>query len=168
MLNFFGYSWNSWFFHDLFDLFEVFRIKLLSTVRHKHVIFIIRFAIKFHIELAICGRWASLSKNVFFMKNIAFGLTLMRNYPRIFVLPTQLQILIKISRIGLPGNSVKICISWDLASLTESDKIFGLKKSPQRKNSFSEFSLCTKGGKKIWFISYEPYDIISFDMLSPG
>ena len=50
----------------IFSTFSRFFIeKLLSTVRHKHVIFIIGFAIKFHIELLICGCWAPLSKNGF-------------------------------------------------------------------------------------------------------
>ena len=52
----------------------------------------------------------------------------MRKHPRILVLPTQLQILIKISRIGFPGNQVKIFISRDSASLTESKTVFGLEK----------------------------------------
>ena len=37
--------------------------------------------------------------------------TFRRKHPRISVLPTQLQILIKISRIGFPGNQFKIFIS---------------------------------------------------------
>jgi len=56
--------------HDFFELFKVFRIKLLSTARHKHVICIIRFAIKFHVGLFLSGRWARLGKNGFIRKTI--------------------------------------------------------------------------------------------------
>ena len=56
--------------HDFFELFKVFRIKLLSTARHKHVICIIRCAIKFHVGLFLSGRWARLGKNGFIGKTV--------------------------------------------------------------------------------------------------
>ena len=52
----------------------------------------------------------------------------MKNRPRILALPTQLQIFIEISRIELPGNQVKIFISLDSASFTESETLFRLQK----------------------------------------
>ena len=52
----------------------------------------------------------------------------MRKHPRILVLPTQLGFVIKISRIGLPGNQFKIFISWESASLTVSETVFELRK----------------------------------------
>ena len=48
--------------------------------------------------------------------------------PRILVQPTQLRIFIKISKIEFPGNQVKIFISWDSASLTESETLFQYQK----------------------------------------
>ena len=64
----------------------------------------------------------------------------MRKHLRILVLPTQLRFFLKISRIGFPGNPVKIFISRDSASFTESETVFEPEKSPQEKGS-SEFSL---------------------------
>ena len=55
--------------------------------------------------------------------------TFVRNRPRILMLPTQLRILIKISRTGFPGNVTKIFISRESASLTESETLFGLEKN---------------------------------------
>ena len=52
----------------------------------------------------------------------------MRKHLRILVLPTQLGFVIKISRIGLPGNQFKIFISWESASLTVSETVFELRK----------------------------------------
>ena len=54
--------------------------------------------------------------------------TFIRKPPRIFVLPTQLQIFIEISRIELPGNQIKIFISSDSASFTDSETLFRLQK----------------------------------------
>ena len=54
--------------------------------------------------------------------------TFMKKRPRILALPTQLQIFIEISRIELPGNQVKIFISLDSASFTESGTLFRLQK----------------------------------------
>ena len=54
--------------------------------------------------------------------------TFMRKHPRILVLPTQLKIFITIAKIGFPGNQIKIFISRDSASLTESKTVFGLEK----------------------------------------
>ena len=65
MLNFSQIFWN---IHDFSDFFEVFRIKLLSTVTHKDVICIVRVAIKFHIGLSMSGRWLRLGKNGFIAK----------------------------------------------------------------------------------------------------
>ena len=56
--------------------------------------------------------------------NKAMRPTYIRKRLRIFVLPTQLQIFIKISRIGFPGNQVKIFISRDSATLNESKTVF--------------------------------------------
>ena len=64
----------------------------------------------------------------------------MGKHPRILVPPTQLQNFIKISRIGFPGNLVKIFISWDSASLTESENLFGLRKIITGKNFASRNS----------------------------
>ena len=50
--------------------------------------------------------------------------SLMKKRPRILTLPTQLQIFIEISSIELPGNQVKIFISLDSASFTESGTLF--------------------------------------------
>ena len=54
--------------------------------------------------------------------------TFMKKRPRILVLPTQLLIFIEISKIELPGNQVKIFISLDSASFTESKTLFRLQK----------------------------------------
>ena len=70
MLNFYEIFSNILGYSEFFDLFEVFRIKLLSTARHKHVICIIRFAMKFRIEQSLCGHWAWLGKNGFISKTI--------------------------------------------------------------------------------------------------
>ena len=50
------------------------------------------------------------------------------------------EFLSQLSRIGFPGNQVKIFISPDSASFTESETVFEPEKSPQEKGS-SEFSL---------------------------
>ena len=56
--------------------------------------------------------------------------------------PTQLQIFIKISRIGFPGNQVKNYISSDSEFFTESESLFGLgkictgKKSAPRNSAY--------------------------------
>jgi len=60
--------------------------------------------------------------------------TYMKKRPRILALPTQLQIFIRISRIGLPGIQVKIFISRESASVTESETRFGLRKIFTGKN----------------------------------
>ena len=52
----------------------------------------------------------------------------MEKRPRILALPTQLQFFIEISRIEFPGNQVKIFISLDSASFTESETLFRLQK----------------------------------------
>ena len=44
------------------------------------------------------------------------------------MLPTQLKIFIKISRVGFPWNLAKFFISLDSASLTESENLFGPRK----------------------------------------
>jgi len=59
----------------------------------------------------------------------------MKNHLRILLLPTQLQIFIKISRTGFPGNQVKIFISLDSEFFTESDSLFGLEKISTGKKS---------------------------------
>ena len=41
-------------------------------------------------------------------------------------IPTQLQIVIKIARIVLPGNQIKNFITLESASLTEKELLFGL------------------------------------------
>ena len=55
---------------------------------------------------------------------IAIRQTFMRNHPRIWVLPTQLQIFITLPKTGFPGNLLKIFISSDSASFTESETLF--------------------------------------------
>ena len=52
----------------------------------------------------------------------------MEKRPRILALPTQLQIFIRISRIGFPWIQVKIFISRESASLTVLKTLFGLEK----------------------------------------
>ena len=52
----------------------------------------------------------------------------MKKHLRILVLPTQLRFLIKISRIGFPGNPVEIFTSLDSASRTESEILFQYEK----------------------------------------
>ena len=59
---------------------------------------------------------------------IAMRHNFIRKHPRIFVQPTQLRVSMKISSIRLPGNRVKIFISWDSASLTESESVFEYQK----------------------------------------
>jgi len=56
----------SWFF----DFFEVFHIKLLNPIEPSHVLGTIRFSIKFHVGLSICGHWAWLSNNGFISKTV--------------------------------------------------------------------------------------------------
>ena len=60
--------------------------------------------------------------------------SLMKKRPRILTLPTQLQIFIEISSIELPGNQVKIFISLDSASFTESETLFRIQKISTGKN----------------------------------
>ena len=50
------------------------------------------------------------------------------------MLPTQLQIFDKISRVGFPGNQVKNFISWDSEFFTESESPFGIGKISTGKN----------------------------------
>ena len=64
----------------------------------------------------------------------------MRKHPRILVLPTQLKIFITISKIGFPGNQIKIFISWDSASLIESNNLFEPRKISTRKKPVSRNS----------------------------
>ena len=66
--------------------------------------------------------------------------TFIRIHPRIWRLPTQLRILIEISRIGFPGNLTKIFISRESASLTESETLFGLEKNSTGKKLASRNS----------------------------
>ena len=74
----------------------------------------------------------------------------MKKRPRILALPTQLQIFIEISRIELPGNQVKIFISLDSASFTESETLFRLQK--------------ISTGKK-WLLGIQPrYKFIQIEM----
>ena len=70
----------------------------------------------------------------------------MKKRPRMLALPTQLQIFMKISRIGFPGNQVKIFVSWESASLTESESLFGpLKISTGKK-------LASRNSAYLWFM----------------
>ena len=68
--------------------------------------------------------------------------------PRILTLPTQLQIFIEISRIEFSGNQVKIFISLDSASLTESETLFRLQKISTGKK------FASRNSAYIWSIIY--------------
>ena len=61
---------------------------------------------------------------------------MIRIRPRILGLPTQFKIFIEISRIEFPRNQVKIFISLDSASLTESETLFGAQKISTEKKLF--------------------------------
>ena len=54
--------------HDFFDFFEVFRIKLFCTVSYSHVLYIIRFSIKFCVGEILSSRCATLCKIVIYQK----------------------------------------------------------------------------------------------------
>ena len=69
--------------------------------------------------------------------------TFMKKLPRILPLPTQLSIFIEISRIELAGDLVKIFISLDSASFTESETQFRLQKISTGKKSASRNSAYT-------------------------
>ena len=71
MLKFYQYSWISMIF---FDFFEVFRRKLFCAARFSHVVCTIRFLIKFHSVMFICGHWEGLRENSFIPKMSKIGI----------------------------------------------------------------------------------------------
>ena len=168
-----------------FHFSEVFRAKVFCTVSYSHVIDIIRLPIKFHVGLSMSGRGGRRGKNGFIQKmwfyvgwncvgslkiketytkkhpritgklRIAMWHTFIRKHPRKLVLPTQLQIFIKISRIGFPGNQVKIFTSWVSASLTESKKPIWSRKISAGKNLASRNSAYLYHITYIWYKLYQ-------------
>ena len=65
MLKFFRLFLN---IHDFFDFCEVFPIKLFCPVRCSHVLYIIRFSIKFCVGEILSSRCATLCKIVIYQK----------------------------------------------------------------------------------------------------
>ena len=54
--------------HEFFDFFEVFSIKLFCTVSYSHVLYIIRFSMKFCVGEILSSRCATLCKIVIYQK----------------------------------------------------------------------------------------------------